>query len=79
MGQQVSPRGEITVQLTKNGTVEHLKLVVVDGRGPPLMSRNWLGQNPIDGGGGGIKVLRTGDEEQKRTLRLKRLLESILE
>ena len=37
------------------------------------MGRNWLGWIPIDWRE--IKVLRTGDEEQKRTLRLKRLLE----
>ena len=73
-GQRVRPLGEITVQVAKNGTVERLKLVVVDGLGPPLMGRNWLSRIPIDWGE--IKVLRAGDEKQSRTLRLKRLLET---
>eukprot|EP00731_Ephydatia_muelleri_P032928 Em0024g472a len=72
-GQRVRPLGQITVQVAKNGTVESLKLVVVDGLGPPLMGRNWLSRIPIDWGE--IKVLRAGDEKQSRTLRLKRLLE----
>ena len=72
-GQRVRPLGEITVQVAKNGTVERLKLVVVDGLGPPLMGRNWLSRIPIDWGE--IKVLRAGDKKQSRTLRLKRLLE----
>ncbi|KAL5463894.1 hypothetical protein EMCRGX_G032842 [Ephydatia muelleri] len=54
--------------------LERLKLVVVDGLGPPLMGRNWLNRIPIDWGE--IKVLRAGDEKQSRTLRLKRLLET---
>ena len=61
------------MQVAKNGTVESLKLVVVDGLGPPLMGRNWLSRIPIDWGE--IKVLRAGDEKQSRTLRLKWLLE----
>ena len=56
-GQWVRPLGEITVQVAKNGTVEHLKLVVVGGLGPPLMGRNWLSQIPIDWVE--IKVLRS--------------------
>ena len=61
------------MQVARNGTVERLKLVVVDGLGPPLMGRYWLSQIPIDWGE--IKVLRAGDEKQSRTLQLKRLLE----
>ena len=72
-GQRVRPLGEITVQVARNGTVERLKLVVVDGLGPPLMGRYWLSRIPIDWGKN--KVLRAGDEKQSRTLQLKRLLE----
>ena len=41
-GEVVSVHGEVTVSVRSNEVEKELKLLVVEGTGPPLLGRNWL-------------------------------------
>ena len=42
-GEQITPKGELTVDVEIKGIVHHkLPLIVVDSPGPPLLGRDWM-------------------------------------
>ena len=47
-GEQVVPKGQIVVNVVKDSCKITLPLVVVEGKGPPLLGRNWLANIPIN-------------------------------
>ena len=61
-GEKISPRGEVVVKVQKNGEYARLPLIVVDGRGPPLLGRNWLASISVNWHD--IKAVRVVDEKR---------------
>lgn len=46
--EKVKPKGEVEVAVTYNGQETKLPLLVVEGGGPPLISKNWLEKIRLD-------------------------------
>ena len=63
-GEKISPRGEVVVNLKvqKNREYARLPLIVVDGRGPPLLGQNWLASISVNWHD--IKAVRVVDERR---------------
>ena len=63
-GEKVKPKGQIRVNVKKGTICTRLPLVVMEGRGPPLLGRNWLSKVPIDWHD--VKQLTVSDPSDKR-------------
>ena len=61
-GEKISPKGEVVVKVQKNGEYARLPLIVVDGRRPPLLGRNWLASISVNWHD--IKAVRVVDERR---------------
>eukprot|EP00731_Ephydatia_muelleri_P020855 Em0013g582a len=72
-GEQVTPKGQIVVNVTKESQTVTLPLIVVDGNGPPLLGRNWLASIPINWQE--IKMVTSSKSHSDWLQRLNRMME----